>query len=188
MSRGLGRVQRVILGLIEGNPDGAWTTGHLCGIIYKRAGKAQRVAVSRALRRMTLPGTWDFCSCYGRAEYSLCDPCNLASMKRVCLCDPAHFEPGGVVYKEVEEAKRYRDASPIERIKIRMTEEEGRFQAMKSYCGVTPEMTRTHSERMRALEQEKARLIAATAPPAGARSGEAQSCEGEGESSGHRSI
>src|SRR5262245_42062048 len=112
MSRGPGRVQRTICELIDDNPNGAWSTGELCWVIYNRVTKAKRVTVTRALRGMTLPGTWTTRCFRGNTEYWLCDPCNLASVKIANRCHPSHYEPGGSVYDAVEKAKRYRDASP----------------------------------------------------------------------------
>jgi hypothetical protein len=58
MSKGHGRVQRTILGLIVGNPDGAWSITDISQQVYGRADKAQWVAVGRAPRHMPLLGTW----------------------------------------------------------------------------------------------------------------------------------
>jgi hypothetical protein len=120
MSRGHGYVQRKVLELIAANPNGAWTIADLCWIIYRRITKAHRVAVGRALRRMTLPGTWAIKQYWGDRKHWLCDPCNLESMKIACRGHPTNFQPGGQVYENVERAKRWRDASPIERIDIQI--------------------------------------------------------------------
>jgi hypothetical protein len=162
MSRGHGRIQRGILDLIETNPDGAWRTSDLCWTIYKRVAKAQRVAVSRALRRMTLPGTWNTVAPSGYTEYWLCDPCNLASMKIVYRgSSPSNFEPGGMHYEGVERAKRWRDASPLERIEMQI-EDRIRYAAVVKRCNsATPEFTREYAERMKELQEEKAKLTTA---------------------------
>ena len=58
ISRGLGHVQR-ILNRIAAEPNGAWTINTLCRMVYgQHVTKVQREAVNRALRHMTLPGTW----------------------------------------------------------------------------------------------------------------------------------
>ena len=61
MSRGPGRVQKLIKGLIASDPHGAWSVTQLCKHIYPDAAidKKHRVAVTRALRKMVLPATWD---------------------------------------------------------------------------------------------------------------------------------
>jgi len=61
MSRGPGRVQKLIDGLIASDPHGAWSVTQLCKHIYPDAPieKKHRVAVTRALRKMVLPATWD---------------------------------------------------------------------------------------------------------------------------------
>jgi hypothetical protein len=85
MSRGFGHVQRAILGLIEANAHDAWTIERLCEAIDPttpwRPTKARRVAVGRALRRMTLPGTRTVTSPWGDRKFWLCDPCNLVSKR-----------------------------------------------------------------------------------------------------------
>ena len=61
MSRGLGRVQREVLAILDEDEDGAWTVGDLCRRVYpgiNRPEKSHRVAVARALRKMRLPGGW----------------------------------------------------------------------------------------------------------------------------------
>jgi hypothetical protein len=78
MSRGMGRVQRAILSLIETDVDGVWLTADICRHVYgvvspakksvrrvkTKVGKLpviekrHRVAVARAIRTMTLPGLW----------------------------------------------------------------------------------------------------------------------------------
>src|SRR6266576_6290957 len=104
MSRGPGSVQRKILNLIAAEPNGAWTIGKLCREVYgQRVTKvqrvAERVAVGRALRRMTLPSTWKVRSSGGKNW--LCDPCNLQSMKIAYPWHPDHFKPGGIIYEMV---------------------------------------------------------------------------------------
>ena len=88
MSKGLGHIQRSILALIESDPDhgdGAWTLGQICERVYcgiNRVDKKHRVAVARALRKMTLPEYWavqrmqnhgeEFCLCsLGRDDHRL---------------------------------------------------------------------------------------------------------------------
>jgi hypothetical protein len=61
MSRGRGRIQQAILDLIKGNEHDAWSLAELCRLIYPEGhAKKHRVAVGRALNRMTLPvcSTW----------------------------------------------------------------------------------------------------------------------------------
>jgi hypothetical protein len=153
MSRGAGHIQRTILALIADQPHGAWSTSDLCDIVYGRGviTKAQRVAVTRALRRMTLPGTWctEWCGGWRRDTYEnyLCDPCDLQSMSFKVTrlgCDPAHLEPGGIVHKAVQRAKRWRDASPVERIDMEIEVARDLLE---------------DAERVAELQAEKARLI-----------------------------
>jgi hypothetical protein len=86
MSRGPGRIQQEI----AANPDGAWTVGDLCRLVYRLSvsrfvvggtvyvksrpplQKKHRVAVARALRRMELPPMWRVAQLHRRAaEYCL---------------------------------------------------------------------------------------------------------------------
>jgi len=79
MSRGLGHIQRTILVLIENDANGVWTLGDICREVYpgiQRVEKKHRVAVARALRKMTLPGTWRVFRMVSN-EYFLCDECSL---------------------------------------------------------------------------------------------------------------
>jgi hypothetical protein len=58
MSRGLGRIQRAILALIDTDVDGARITADICQHVYGAVEKRHRVAVGRAMRTITLPGLW----------------------------------------------------------------------------------------------------------------------------------
>ena len=191
MSRGLGRVQRAILDLIAANPDGAWSTDELCEIIYPAPkgverlvdergnvtpgpSKAERVAILRAARRVKLPGTWEMR--WGKNGWGdpwrlwLCDPCNLAGMKLVRRgYGPKHFEPGGLVYEEVEKARRWRDASLVERIDIKIQDAKaGAQQVMTMYqmglgkAEAYHNWKTNYTKRVQELEAEKARLTAAS--------------------------
>jgi hypothetical protein len=81
MSKGLGHIQRAIVELIAAEPDGAWQTRAICSRVYGiskyAVSKSNRVAVSRALRTMKLPGTWTVERSRRRSgEAWLCDPRN----------------------------------------------------------------------------------------------------------------
>ena len=55
MSKGPGKVQRVILDLMAAEPDGAWTVEDLCERVYlgiNRVEKKNRVVVLRAVRKI----------------------------------------------------------------------------------------------------------------------------------------
>jgi hypothetical protein len=137
MSRGHGFVQRKILALIAAEPNGAWSYGELCRIVYPgqaaAAAKAQLVAIGRALSRLTLPGTWALV--WSDRKCWLCDPCNLMSMRIIYRGHSAHhFEPGGMYYEAVERAKRYRDGSALDRIDIQI-ENESKILGMIKMCG-----------------------------------------------------
>jgi hypothetical protein len=181
MSKGLGRVQRTILALIEAEPNGAWSFEELCGLIYptsewvrpKGAGrvrrpKAQLVAVGRALARMTLPGTWTTGGSSGDRRSWLYDKCSLVSeRKRRPYHDKAHFEPGGYVFEQVEKAKRWRDGSPLERVGMeieRLQSQMGMLgMVLKDGGGDAASITadlREAYERIKELEKERASLLA----------------------------
>lgn len=85
MSRGLGRVQRAILAMIEVEPHGAWTVDEICRRVYPtdRVKKKQCVAVLRAVKRMKLPGAWTIRRLwYGRQTCCLYDECDDESQLR----------------------------------------------------------------------------------------------------------
>jgi hypothetical protein len=135
-------VQRVILALIEADPHGAWTTEQLCRAVYPnaRCGKKERVAVLRALKRMALPGTWGLVQLFrAGAEYCLCDPCDDESVLRA---DYAQSRSGDESYGDwkrkrastgrfeslkqyAARERRWRDATLVERIEIRIAEIDG---------------------------------------------------------------
>lgn len=60
MSRGAGKVQRAIMGLLEAHPDGAWRVEDICREVYgaDAVTKSHRVAVVRSMRDMQLPEGW----------------------------------------------------------------------------------------------------------------------------------
>ena len=69
MSRGPGRIERAIRGLMDTEPHGAWTVEDLCERVYagvNRVEKKHRVSVQRALRRI-VEGDPDWC--LFRSEY-----------------------------------------------------------------------------------------------------------------------
>ena len=149
MSRGAGHIQRTILVLIETDADGAWTLGQICHHVYagiNRIEKKHRVAVARALRKMTLPEPWDVRAIWvPGAEHCLYNPCSLISTASVdwfAYCDwgrrcgwpassikslakfiedrPDDYRPGDRFNAcvRVERAKRWRDATEIERAEM----------------------------------------------------------------------
>jgi hypothetical protein len=134
MSRGLGRIQQAIIGLIETEPQGAWTTSQLCQHIYDDLiQKRHRVAVARALRRMELPALWWVRRADKQgAEYCLYNAGDEEStLRAVFLGDSyawnyASFEQWKERFshrienarKAVEAVLRYHNASPIEKLGI----------------------------------------------------------------------
>jgi hypothetical protein len=166
----------MIAALIEAEPDGAWSYDDLCAKIYKGAPNPARLsAVGRALANMMLPGTWTCGQCDDRRRW-LYDECNLASVRKAHP-DLAgrHFQPGGRVFERVEAAKRYRDASPVEKIDADIAG----LQIRMGYLGVALQAgfdraaceakIRKLVARIAELEAERARLAPAeplsSAPP-----------------------
>ena len=168
MSKGPGQVQRAISALIAAEPDGAWSFEQLCRLIYPPGwlpNRAQKSAVGRALKRMSLPGTWRVGSHFGDRRWWLHDECNLASVRR-CYgsIDKTHFEPGGYVFEGVEKAKRFRDASPVERIDMQIEDERGHIAMLKMMGALTPAAVKEVAERVKELETRKAELLAEGRP------------------------
>jgi hypothetical protein len=165
MSRGLGVVQQAILQLIASDSSGAWTIAQICRHVYpglRWVEKKHRVAVIRALRRTKLPGTWETARYFGSTELWLCDPCNLASVKVAHgpFCDPSHFEPGGLHYATCERAKRFRDGSPLERVKMRIEDEQKLASYMKDTGWFTSEQMAEVAGRIALLVKERDALMA----------------------------
>jgi hypothetical protein len=128
MSRGPGRVQKIITDLIASNPHGAWSVTELCKHIYPdaRMEKKHRVAVTRALRKMVLPSAWGVLALWRQGnEYCLYNRCDLESTLRYTYLGwwreapidfatwkdrfPHHIE---IAENKVSDACRHRDASP----------------------------------------------------------------------------
>ncbi len=133
MSRGPGRIQRVITDLIA-EPDGAWLTHQICRPAYPemKVAKVHRTTVNRALRKMTLPMAWGVRALSNwQGEYCLYDRCSLVGTLRCeylaaaswrdefeawrMNLDPRRLEE---IEAKVAAACRYREASPAERIEI----------------------------------------------------------------------
>ena len=115
MSKGFGKVQRSIAALIRAEPDGAWAYEHLTERIYgtNRFTRAQKNAIGRALAAMRLPGTWEVwqASFQNDRRFWLFDPCNLESWRKIAAgWDPAHFQPGCVIFGRYKEAQRLAQA------------------------------------------------------------------------------
>jgi hypothetical protein len=111
MSKGFGKVQRMIAALIRAEPDGAWAYEHLTERIYGTTHftRAQKNAIGRALAAMRLPGTWAVyqASFTNDRRFWLFDPCNLESWRKIAAdWHPSHFQPGGGIFKWMEEAQR----------------------------------------------------------------------------------
>ena len=95
MSRGPGRIQKAVLGLITDDPHGAWRTAELCECVYAgsdRVEKQNRVAVLRALESMALPEPWEVrYSDAAGSECILYNACDVESVIRAdwldALCD-----------------------------------------------------------------------------------------------------
>ena len=171
MSKGLGRVQGAILALIAAEPDGAWSFEELCRLIYLEPGpvtRAQLGAVGRALKHMTLPGTWTTGGGWGDRRSWLYDECSLASVRKTrSYWNESNFEPAGPVFKEVEEAKRWRDGSPLERIEIRIKHAESYMGALgmalkaggRNVALLTARLNKA-VEQIKELDNEKTELLA----------------------------
>jgi hypothetical protein len=145
MSKGPGRVQRAILALIDADPDGAWTVEELCRRAYpsiNHIDKRHLVVALRALRKMTLPGTWDVLRLRRQGQgYCLADPCSDEAQLRIIWlesgrCRRESFEVWIDRYDEDDqswsartrkrareyaaEARRWRDATPVQKLDTRI--------------------------------------------------------------------
>jgi hypothetical protein len=149
MSKGLGHIQRTILSLIESDPDGAWTVGQIGEHAYRginRVDKKHRVAVARALRKMTLPEMWEVRRLWSTgAECCLYNGCSLVSAAHLDWfaygnhrrCSLAEFMERRTdfytpvdghynTYARVMRAIRWRDGSEVDRVEIQIADIERR--------------------------------------------------------------
>ena len=178
MSKGPGRVQRAISALIDGDPDGAWTTADICRAVYPddEIDKKHRVAVLYALRHMTLPGTWTVRR-LSRAgvEYCLYDPCRDEAQTRVAWMEIigwGRYDPNYRRWKKKEadgmverahtrtaEARRWRDASPVEKIDRDISQLRMILGGIKAGGGGGNDaFARELIERATVLQDERAKL------------------------------
>jgi hypothetical protein len=177
MSRGPGRIQQVVLALIEDDADGAWSTSDICGHAFRganRVEKKHRVAVSRALRTMPLPETWAIYRADKHGgEGILVNRLSIESQtKRRWIVWPwktMGYEKWKVDYwhqvdkarEEVSEYRRYYDADEIGRINILIQDEQRRAGLLRSIGGISPEYFKSIAARIEELSARKAALEAA---------------------------
>jgi hypothetical protein len=180
MSRGPGRIRRMICDLIAGDAHGAWTVTDLCERIYPDdpVEKWHRVAVTRALRGMVLPSTWRVRRMQRQGgEYCVYDECDLESTLRFDhLQSPWRGRSDFPTWKQqyprcieeaerkVREACRYRDASPVGKLDIeiaRARHHEGFLKMMEA----SPAAFDENRQRIAALIERKAELERACPPP-----------------------
>jgi hypothetical protein len=174
MSRGLGRVHEVIIAMMEAEPQGAWTTTQLCERIYGTSvEKSHRAAVARALFGMKLPPLW----CVRRtdkpgAEYCLYNAGDVKStLHAIFVGDSAgryawDFEAWKERYphciekarNDVDEALRYHDASPMEKLDIEVNELRQVIGLLRiaSASGATDEISRLARRAREIIEQREA--------------------------------
>jgi hypothetical protein len=170
MSEGSGHIQRAILELILAEPDGAWQTSEICHRVYGWCGleyspffsvlKGERAAVSRALRTMKLPGTWEVYRSRTRSgEFWLCDPCKMKREAAELDCYSVKvlkkFYKGAVeqITTRAAEARRYRDATPAGRLAIDIEQEEKKLSFARTW-----RMTETARQSAERLAELKAQL------------------------------
>jgi hypothetical protein len=179
MSKGPGSIQRSVLALIDGDPDGAWSIGDLCKLIFGNVEKKHRVSALRALGRMELPGTWAVGREWGSTEYCLCDTCSVESQTRkIWLLGHRQYRslekfksewPHLVdrARKEAEKAIAYRDASPVAQLDIRIEEARGQLSlcAMIEDAKGRAEFMKPILAHIAELQAERARLATADQSP-----------------------
>jgi hypothetical protein len=170
MSRGRGRIQQAILDLIKGNEHNAWSLAELCRLIYPEGHeKKHRVAVGRALNRMTLPDGWQWC--WGGTRRFLFNAYSDESQIRwKCMRNGSDKASAYVREKRpwwvdearqaAEEARRYRDASPLERIDIDIAEIQKKA-AMFAAIGAKAEAIKMLGPQIQELTAKRAELAAA---------------------------
>jgi len=168
MSKGLENVQWKILEMIASDPHGAWNLPEICAFVYNTSAanveKRQRVAVLRAIKTMTLPGSWKLGrSGDGENQIGLYDPCDT---QNVAL---DHF---GLPYESLPDATRHQIdtwvskanflhiATPLELVDAEIAENRSLLSLGHSGIGVSIE------SRLHLLEQKRLKLLALASPHA----------------------
>jgi hypothetical protein len=172
MSRGHGRIQQAILDLIEGNEHDAWSLAELCRLIYPEVKynwheKKHRAAVGRALNRMTLPDGWQWC--WGGTKRFLFNAYSDESQIRARFLERGSTAddymrsqyPWWVdeARQAAQEARRYRGASPLERIDMDIVEVQKQATLMAA-VGARAEAIRICGPRIQELQAKRAELVA----------------------------
>jgi hypothetical protein len=163
-----------VIALIAAQPHGAWTTGELCQRAYPDApavAKKHRVAMLTALRRMVWPGTWSIRR-LSRAgvEYCLYDRCDDESQMRALWLESSHGQTFAAWRKSgpnvdkargaAAEERKWRDASPVERIDIEIADAQFRLGLLGMAGNIDPVAFRGYVERIAALKAERSKLTA----------------------------
>jgi hypothetical protein len=172
MSRGPGRIQQVILSLIESDEDGAWTVGEICGRVYRginRIEKKHRVAVSRALRKMVIPESWAVIRLERQgSEYLLYNRLSLESTVRMRWNNSAiffqypyrRFKEGWShqvekAHAAVEEYRKYHESDEVGRIDILLATARKQF-GFASGLGAPSDIIRSIAEKITQLNERRA--------------------------------
>jgi hypothetical protein len=131
MSRGPGRIQRVIADLVTAQPHGVWTVAQFCQLAYpkQRVEKKHRVAMWRAIHRIELGPVWQLTERTDTESY-LFNASSEASTLRLAFnrdrtYRKGNFEEWKQDEKHIDYAREavqafwhYHHASPIEKIDI----------------------------------------------------------------------
>lgn len=178
MSRGHGRIQQIVLTLVEGDEDGAWSTSDICSHVFRgvnRVEKKHRVAVSRALRTMAMPEAWAVrCSerrggdavLYNRLSFESTNRMRWLTLFGANHCSYEKYnqhyshqaEKAG---EEVEEYRRYYDADEIGRLDIEIAKQQKIAGITKMFDGGSREYFMSVAARIGELSARKAALQAA---------------------------
>lgn len=176
MSRGLGRIQSIIVQLLEADEEGAFTTTDICAAVYRgtnRAEKKHRVAVARAMRTMSLPETWFAIRGGRRGGETIIY--NRLSMNSTCRflwldiygADHCSFEKFCSFYghqlqkaaKKVAEYRRYFEADELGRLSMDIKNAQTRLGLMCS-IGAGGDFARRVGEEVQALMKRRNELQA----------------------------
>jgi hypothetical protein len=163
--RGPGRIQQEIAALIAANPDDAWTPE-----------KKHRVAVTRALRQMELPPLWRTVRLNrSGAEHCLYNAGSLESTKRKYHLAGWPLDSLYLIErvpKDVADARRYDEASPVEKVDIDIGRLQQRTVALKrlgagrgAFAELAEEMAKLH--RRKAELQATQSTVASPSPQGG---------------------
>jgi hypothetical protein len=178
MSRGPGRIQRVITDLLAAEPHGVWTVAQLCQLAYpkQRVEKKHRVAMWRAIHHIELGPVWQLTERTDTESYLFNASSEESTLRLAFNRDRTRtyrkvgFEEWKQDAEHIEYAReavqafwRYHHASPIEKIDIDIAHAQ---KGLEFWQNSDLDLGSTYFlKRIAELNKRKAELTALASPP-----------------------